>query len=40
MMKLLYILIVNVHSYAEEIFDLGPDLFSSSDAMPSNLKPD
>ena len=40
MMKLLYILIVNVHSYAEEIFDLGTDLFSSSDAIPSSEKPD
>ena len=39
-MKLLYILIVNVHSYAEDIFDLGMDLLSSSDAIPSNEKPD
>ena len=33
MMKLLYILIVNVYSYAEEIFDLGTDSFSSSDEI-------
>ena len=33
MMKLLYILIVNVNSYAEEIFDLGTDSFSSAKSV-------
>ena len=33
MMKLLYVLIVNVNSYAEEIFDLGTDSFSSAKSV-------